>query len=156
MHYNVIFDVTQSGFRNWGELVIGMVATASTIGFLFYKLRTGFGSLLKEIPTMLFLCFFSLFTIFGFVLNYQNYLKLRSALQQSKCSVTEGTVTDFHHVQWHRHTDEAFVVNGNEFVYWAGSSQNGFNQSGVIRTGLQVRVYYFGKHPDIARLEIAQ
>jgi hypothetical protein len=77
-------------------------------------------------------------------------------LRQSKCQVVEGTVTKYHWVTFQHNSEEVFFVNGNRFDYWQGGGQNGFNQGGIIRDGLPVRVYYAGQqHPDIARLEVA-
>jgi hypothetical protein len=90
----------------------------------------------------------------------QDYLNLLSAMRHSQCEVIEGTVTQFWRPtssgKGHR-SGEAFFVNGKQFKYFDNSLQNGFHQLGIIREGMQVRIYYLGNgiDNDIARLEIA-
>lgn len=154
MHYNVIFDVTQAGFHHWKELGYTVIIATLAIGFLWYKRNAGWRSLAN--PIVLFMCLFSLFRGFMFFYCYWDYLSLKSAMRQSKCEVIEGIVAQFQLLPRMRGDSpgESFVVNGKQFRYRENSIQNGFHQIGVIRDGLQVRIYYFDT--GIARLEIAQ
>jgi hypothetical protein len=83
-------------------------------------------------------------------------------MRDSKCVITEGVVTNLHALQSNRQNKpgEVFVVNGVEFRYRDRSAQNGFNQVGLIKNGMQVRIYHFDEDDsidkDITRLEIAQ
>ena len=101
--------------------------------------------------------FFSLFIGFMFVDCYRDFLSLKSALRESKCAVTEGVITQLTTLTWSKGAGagESFVVNGLLFSYRAGSQQIGFHQVGVVRNGMQTRIYYLGIHPQIARLEVS-
>jgi hypothetical protein len=163
MHYNVIFDITQTEFQHWFGLVCGVVGIILTAGFLLYQSRIRWTFASKAMATFI-LCFFSLFSLLPFFHSYHNYLHIKTAMQQSQCEVTEGVVTQFHHPpNTSRNSQgicEAFVVSGIEFRYRDKSAQNGFHQIGIIHDGLQVRIYHYDKidpvDRDIARLEIAQ
>ena len=157
MRYKVIFDLSQTGYHHWLSWIYTLFIIIPTIGFIFYQAWVGWGSLTKTVPIALFLCFFSLFVIVMGVVDIRNYLSLKEGILHSQCQVTEGTVSQF---QWLPadsdciNFGESFVVNGFRFSYQEGSMQNGFNQTGIIRNGLQVRIYHINQ--DIARLEVAQ
>ena len=59
MHYNVIFDITQTEFQQWFGLVCGVVGIISTAGFLLYQSRIRWTFASKAMATFI-LCFFSL------------------------------------------------------------------------------------------------
>ncbi len=82
-------------------------------------------------------------------------------MRDSKCIITEGVVTNLQtHRNDHNKPGESIVVNDVGFRYRKDSAQNGFNQVGFIKNGMQVRIYHFDKidsiDKDITRLEIAQ
>jgi hypothetical protein len=167
MHYNVIFDITQTKFHQWSDLVGGFVFIAFAIGMFWYHQRSikhvGWRPFAYLVFLALFLCVWSLLPFFMFFHSYRNYLDIKTALQQSQCEVIEGTVTQFSHFSYGKRPNcycEVFTVNGKQFRYVDGSAQNGFHQTGIIREGMQVRIYYYDKNDnidkDIARLEIAQ
>jgi hypothetical protein len=157
MTYHVVFDVTQTGYRHWQTHACAALFVGLGMGTLWYSRRAcgSFGAKgYKQFALML--CLMGIGAVVMFGLDYEDYLSLQSALRQSKCQVVEGTVTNYHWMTIHRHSDEVFFVNGNRFEYWQDGGQNGFNQGGIIRDGVPVRVYYVGQqHPDIARLEVA-
>jgi hypothetical protein len=157
IQYRAIFDVAQTQFSHWSSLVYAVIFWIITLGLIGYQFRAGWCPHTKKmIPWTLFLIFFSSFGTFTFYTTYQNYLTLKSALQQSQCLMVEGKVDGFHLQQWKNHADDVFSVNGLEFIYNSqGGMQNGFHQGGIIHNGMQVRIYYLGLHPDITRLEIA-
>lgn len=163
MHYNVIFDVTQTGFRHWVGLAVSALFFAFIIGFMWYRKRAGSGSQNFTSPLLLLLCC-SGFVVVLILYSYQNYLGLKSALRQSKCQVTEGVVSDFQTFTTtsigggkvktrSTNSGETFVVNGQPFKYKEHSVWNGFDELGIIHNGLQVRIYYLQN--DIARLEVS-
>ena len=163
MHYSIIFDVTQTGFRQWSALVVAMVFGCSPIAIIFYKRWAWWRALDKRIKFVFFLSgWICLIGSWGFFTSYPNYRHLQTAMKHSECAVTEGIVTELKNTTRSRSSGvaETFVVNGLRFSYRDGSAQNGFNQIGIIRNGIQVRIfYYIGDNPvskDIARLEIAQ
>jgi hypothetical protein len=163
LHYNVIFDVTQAGFQHWSLLVWTVAVIILTIGYCWSKLRAGWRPLGRTIPGLVFLCLFSSFFVFMSVVVLRDYFNLLSAMRHSQCQVTEGAVTQFSKptsvsAKGGSRSGEAFFVNGKQFKYFDKSMQNGFTQRGIIREGMQVRIYYLGNgiNNDIARLEIAQ
>jgi len=165
MHYNVIFDITQTPYHHWSDLAGGFVFVACAIGFFWFHWRKakpiGWRSLSNSVFIAFFLLVWSLLPFFMFFHRYQNYLDMKAALRQSRCDVAEGVVADLHPLYSIKGggAGETFSVGGSEFSYRAGSAQNGFHQVGIIRDGLQVRIYYYDWHDnhnkDIARLEIA-
>jgi hypothetical protein len=147
MHYNVIFDVTQAGYHHWAILVFAVVIITLTVVCFWYKDGARY-----------FLCLFSLFALLMNVVIFWNYFSLLSAMRHSQCGVMEGIVTQFGRPTTGsrpQRSGESFFVNGKKFRYFEGGLQNGFHQLGIIREGMQVRIYYLG-NDDIARLEIAQ
>ena len=165
MHYNVIFDLSQTKFHQWSGLVTGFVFIALAIGMFWYHQRrmsrVGWRPFVCLVFLALFLCVWSLLPFFMFVNHYRNYLDIKAALQQSRCDVAEGVVAHLHPLYSIESggAGETFSVDGREFSYREGSTQNGFHQVGIIRDGLQVRIYYYDWHDnhnkDITRLEIA-
>jgi hypothetical protein len=143
--------------------VCGIAGIILTTGFLLCQSRIRWKFSSKAMATFI-LCFCSLFSLLAFFHSYENYLQIKTTLQQSRCKVTEGIVTQFHHPTNTSHNLksilEAFVVSGVEFRYRDKSAQNGFHQTGIICDGMQVRIYYYDKidsvDNDITRLEIAQ
>ncbi len=163
MHYNVVFDVTQTGYRQWSALVLAIIFAAIPIIVISYKGFVWWRSSFKRIKFLLFISAFGcLMGTSDFYHHYSNYLRLQSAMRDSKCVISEGVVTQFHKLpESHQNKPgEAFVVNGLEFRYRDGSAQNGFNRVGFIRSGMQIRIYHFDKDDsidkDITRLEVAQ
>jgi len=165
IHYNLIFDITQTKFHLWSDLVTGFIFIAFALGIFWFHQRNvkhvGWRPFVYLVFLALFLCVLSLFPFFMFFQSYRNYMKIQAALQQSHCEVTEGIVTQFSHLMElkGRGVGETFVVDGKQFSYRDGSAQNGFHQTGIIHDGLQVRIFYYDWHDnhnkDIARLEIA-
>jgi FtsH-binding integral membrane protein len=162
MHYNVIFDVTQTGFRHWVGLAVSALFFAFIIGVMWYRKRASSGSQnFTSLFVLLLLC--SGFIVALILYSYQNYLGLESAMRQSKCQVTEGIVSDFQtftvtsvsggKTKPRSSSGESFVVDGKPFRYREHSVWNGFDELGIIHNGLQVRIYYLQN--DIARLEVS-
>jgi hypothetical protein len=163
MHYHVIFDVTQTGFRQWQSLATALVSATVPILIVWYKGLTWVRSLTSRGLFLLFSpLWICLIGSLGFFTNYPNYRHLQSAMRNSECEVTEGMVTGFHkrHAFKGNNVVESFMVNGRQFSFGTQSSQNGFQQGGIIHDGLQVRIFYYDKDSpnskDITRLEIAQ
>ena len=165
MHYKVIFDIAQTPYQHWSDLAGGFVFIAFAIGMFWFhwwrSQRTGWLRFSRFVLLGLFLIVWSLFPFFMFFHRYQNYLDMKAALQQSRCDVVEGAVTNLQPLYSIKGggAGETFSVGEGKFGYREGSAQNGFHQVGIIRDGLQVRIHYYGWHDnhnkDIARLEIA-
>jgi len=165
MQYTVIFDIAQTKFQHWSDSWICFVIVAFAIGFWLQrrKANSGWLSFSYTIFMTLFLLGCSLLPFLWIFHSYQNYQDIKAALQQSRCDVAEGVVANFRHspaMGKSKGYCEVFSVNGKQFYYKDGNSlQNGFHQTGIIRGGMHVRIYYYDWHDtvnkDIARLEIA-
>lgn len=166
MHYNVIFDISQTQFHHGIYLASGCLFIVVSIGMFWFHQRgikhTGWRSFAYLVFLALFLCVVSVSPFLMWFGHYHNYLDIKAALQNSTCEVTEGTITNFanDYQSKGQGVGEVFVVDGQHFRYRDGSAQNGFHQTGVIKEGMRVRIYHYDKNDpidkDIARLEIAQ
>ena len=166
MHYNVIFDITQTKFQHWSDLAGGFIFITFAVGMFWFhwwrSKHTGWLQFSRFVFLGLFLMVWSLLPFWGFFDSYRNYQAIKTALQQTRCEVAEGVVADLHPLYSIKSggAGETFSVSGREFSYREGSSQNGFHKVGIIHDGLQVRIFYYDWHDnhnkDIARLEIAQ
>jgi hypothetical protein len=163
MQYNVIFDVTQSGYHQWQALVWAIIFGVIPILLISFKGITWFRRSSQGIKFLIVACVFgSLIGALNFQHHYSNYLRIQSAMRDSRCVVTEGIVTQLqkNFAGRQNRPGETFLVNDAVFRYREGSAQNGFHQIGIITNGMRVRIYHFDEDDsidkDIARLEIAQ
>lgn len=156
MEYNLVFDVSQTGFRQWPFAAFGLIFVAIGTAMVFFRRR-----LPPRTPgffAFVFLGFAIFWTVSAFVSTSRDYSRLASAFREGRCEVTEGVVSDFHPMPHSGHEMEWFVVGGKRFQYSDYIVSAGFNNTashgGPIRKDLQVRVHHLGN--DIARLEIAR
>ena len=156
MDYTVVFDVVQSGYRQWWFAATGLFVTALILRDLFVRRK-----ILTKIQLNAFrigLGLFLFWTLLAFGGTFGDYERLSSALRSGRCQVTEGSVTDFHPKPYNGGQNEWFVVNGERFKYTDNNVTAGFNQTashgGPIRQGIQVRIHHVGD--EIARLEVAR
>ena len=155
MEYNVVFDVSQSGFRNWPFAAFGLIFVAIGTGLVVFR---------RRLPARTYRFFpfvflgFAVSTLVAFVGTLWAYSDLASAFRDGRCEVTEGVVLDFHPMPYSGHEMEWFVVGGKRFEYSDYVVSAGFNNTashgGPIHKGVQVRVHHRGN--DIARLEVAR
>ncbi|MBA3834001.1 MAG: hypothetical protein H0X34_19350 [Chthoniobacterales bacterium] len=160
MSYTTVFDVTQSGYRQWWFAAFGLIFVA--VGFaLPYLIRIG---LLRKPPRWMevwfrpfFLGFAILWTVVSFAGTASDYFGLAADLRRNRCEVVEGVVEQFDPMPYTGHRDESFVVADHRFHYSDYEVTAGFNQStshgGPIRDGLRVRIHCIGNR--IAKLEVA-
>jgi hypothetical protein len=146
MEYNVVFDVAESGYRQWCFPAFGLifVAAAFRAPIRTPGLRRGF-----------YIVFAALWTILAFGGTLADYLNLSADLRNGRCSVVEGVVSEYRQLP---PGPETFVVAGQRFKYSDHVLTAGFNHTqshgGPMREGLRVRIHYAGN--EIARLEIAR
>ena len=156
MEYNVIFDVSQSGYRQWPFAALGLIFVAIGTGLVLFR-RSLPARTFKFFP-FAFLGFAVVWTLFALVCTSREYSGLASAIREGRCEVTEGIVSDFHPMPFSGHEMEWFVVDGKRFEYSDYVVSAGFNKTtshgGPIHKGVQVRVHHRGN--DIARLEVAR
>ena len=156
MEYTTVFDVGQSGYRQWSFPAFGLIFVTLGIGSVVF--RRQLRSRMAPLFPFVFLGFALFWTLAAFVGTVSDYWSLSSALREDRCIVVEGVVSDFHPMPYTGHQNEWFVVDGKRFEYSDYGAVAGFNNTashgGPIRKGLQVRVHYVGN--DIARLEVAR
>jgi len=155
MEYNVVFDVSQSGFRQWPFAAFGLIFVA--IGTALVVFRRRLPARTHRFFPFVFLGFAVVWTLFAFVGTLRDYSDLASAFRKGRCEVTEGVVSDFHPMPYSGHQMEWFVVGGKHFEYSDYVVSAGFNNTashgGPIQKGVRVRIHHCGN--DIARLEVA-
>jgi hypothetical protein len=88
--------------------------------------------------------------------DYEEYVKLRDALNSSRYEVVEGIVEDFVPGRQDGHGREHFRVGAHEYAYSNSETTAGYRrigpEGGAIRAGMRVRIYDVGG--AIAHLEI--
>lgn len=155
MEYVTIFDITQSGYREWPFAVAGLVVLVFG-GLLFFSKR--FPPRSHRIFSFVFIGFAMVWTLIAFIGPFREYSVLASDLREGRCEITEGVVSEFHPMPYSGHEMEWFAVDGKRFEYSDFAVSPGFNNTtshgGPIHKGVYVRVYHRGN--DIARLEIAR
>lgn len=159
--FYTVFDLAQSGYRNWwfpGSGLIFIFVGAALIparGPIKKLVSVGFRGTARRFGWFMFL-FALVWTTGCFLLTYSDYLALKHAEEAGRFRIVEGEVQDFHPMPYEGHTDENFEVNGVRFAYSDYTISAGFNNTashgGPIRQGLPVRISYYGR--SILRLEI--
>lgn len=159
--YKTVFDVTQSGYRQWWFPAAGLIFIVVGLALPFL-IRIGFfrrpAAWMESWFPAVFVGFAVLWTLGSLALTATDYLGLAADLRHGRCEVVEGVVEQFDPMPYEGHKDESFVVGGHRFHYSDYEVSAGFNQSashgGPIREGLPVRIHYRGD--EIAKLEVAQ
>lgn len=113
MEYNVVFDISQSGYRQWPFAAFGLIFVAIGAGLMFF--RRHLPARMPKFFPFVFAGFAVIWTLIAFVGTSRDYSSLASALREGRCEVTEGVVTDFHPMPYSGHEMEWFVVDGKQF-----------------------------------------
>jgi hypothetical protein len=159
--YVTVFDVTQSGYRQWSFAAFGLIFVAVSLA-LPVLIRSGIFR--KPPPWMekwflrVFLGFAIFWTATSFLATYTDYRGAVHAVRSQQARFVEGTVTQFTPMPYTGHAMESFVVKGVRFEYSDYVITAGFNNTashgGPIREGLPVRIWYRGN--EILRLDVAK
>jgi hypothetical protein len=154
--YTTVFDVAQSGYRQWPFAAFGLIFVA--LGLLMPTfIRIG---LLRKPPQWMqkwfrpfFLGFAILWTFVAFAGTFIQYRRAVDALRNGEAKVVEGRVAHYWQVP---HKSESFDVQGVRFQYSDFGIIAGFNHiaslGGPIREGLPVKIWYW--HGEILRLQV--
>ena len=102
-HFVKVFDVLDSGFRNWTFSAIGLIFVAVGIAmFAFPKLIKalgipyfGFDTGWKRLARYFFLGFAILWTALAFSMTYFAYLHHKALARENGCRIAEGPVEHF-------------------------------------------------------------
>ena len=160
MNFELVFDVSQAGYRYWWFPAVGLIPLAIGAGILLYRRQNPSAplSLRDRVLPYLFTGFAALWVSITFVGTYSEYRALRQAIRTGNFEIVEGKVVDFVPMPRSGHTMERFTVNGHRYEYSDNVVTAGFNNSqshgGPIREGITVRITDVGGR--IARLEIAR
>lgn len=156
MEYSVAYDVTLGGFRNWWLPVVGFVFIIISVQLIRFRLTFPW-----RIPPLVLFVFagLSIFVTALIALGViGGHIALASALQNGRCNVIEGAVSDFHPMPKGGHDKEWLIVGNQRFEYSDYMISAGFNNTashgGPIRKNLPVRIHYLGN--NIAKLEVAK
>jgi hypothetical protein len=159
--YVTVFDVTQSGYRQWSFAAFGLIFVA--VGLALPTLIRS-GIFRKPPPWMekwfsrVFLGFAIFWTATSFLATYIDYGGAARAMRSQQAHFVEGTVSQFIAMPYTGHSMESFVVHGVRFAYSDYVITAGFNNTashgGPIREGLPVRIWYRGN--EILRLDVAK
>jgi hypothetical protein len=161
-----VFDVLDSGFRDWTFPAFGLIFVAAGLAIAafpallkvlripFLDFQTGF----RKIFRYVFLAFAVLWTAIAFSTTLSPYLRHRTLAQQNGCRVVEGPVEHFVPMPYAGHAIESFSVSGVPFGYSDFNVTDGFNNTsshgGPISGDSYVRICYDPTSNVILRLEI--
>lgn len=161
-----VFDVLDSGFRDWSYSAFGLVFVALGVALLFAPRllkRLGvpfldFGSN-RTVYIGLFFVLFALFwTVISFFSNFAAYKRHRALARDGACRIVEGPVEHFVPMPANGHGEESFVVEGTAFRYSDYVVTDAFNTTsshgGPISAESYVRICYDPDGNAILRLEI--
>lgn len=160
MHYQTVFDISESGYKSASVPAFGLIFGALGAFMLAWHRRQPQGAQRRRnmIRALLLMLFALLWTAVAFGSTYRQYLALLQARGSGSYSVVEGPVTDFQPMPAGGHALERFCVRERCFRYSGNGASAGFNDSrargGPIREGLPVRVTYAGG--AIIKLEVAR
>src|SRR5262245_28510355 len=156
--YQVVFDISRAGYRQWWFPAAGLVFVLIGIAWLRYRPDPGAAhGLRRRYGPYIFTGIATLWTLVAFGGTYYDYWRLRSSFESGHFTHVEGMVTHFKPVPVHVKGNECFEVAGHRYCYSDSLVVPGFNNmqshGGPIRDGLLVRIA--DVNGEIARLEIA-
>ena len=165
-HFVKVFDVLDSGFKDWRFSAFGLIFVGLSLLFFFAPRivkATGIPFMdFKSWGSWLFRYFFLGFAILwtggAFLGTYTSYLRHRALARDNKCRAVEGPVENFVPMPVTGHSDESFSVAGVPFAYSDYGVTDAFNNTashgGPIDQNSYVRICYDPKGNAILRLEI--
>lgn len=151
-HFVKVFDVLESGFKDWHFSAFGLIfVLIGGLGLVFSPERRGFFR-------YGILGFAILWTTTSFLATYAPYLRHKELAQENRCSVVEGPVEHFIPMPSGGHAQESLSVFGVPFNYSDFGPTDAFNNAashgGPIKSDSYVRICYDPSENAILRLEI--
>jgi hypothetical protein len=165
-HFVKVFDVLDSGYRDWTFPAFGLIFVAiGVVIFSFPKIVKALGipyldsgSRRQTVFRFFFLGFALFWTTVAFFMTYPAHLRHQALARENTCRVVEGPVENFVPMPVAGHADESFSVAGVPFRYSDFVVTDGFNNSsshgGPISKDSYVRICYDPAGNVILRLEI--
>jgi hypothetical protein len=165
-HFVKVFDVLDSGYRDWTFPAFGLIFVAiGTVIFFFPKILKALGipylnskSRWQTVFRFFFLGFALFWTTLAFFTTYGEHLRHQALARDNRCRVVEGPVENFVPMPVAGHAYESFSVAGVPFRYSDFVVTDGFNnsssQGGPISKDSYVRICYDPAGNVILRLKI--
>jgi hypothetical protein len=165
-HFVKVFDVLDSGYRDWTFPAFGLIFVAiGTVIFFFPKILEALGipylnskSRWQTVFRYFFLGFALFWTVLAFFMTYPTHLRHEALARENGCRVVEGSVENFVPMPVDGHGYESFSVARVPFRYSDFVATDGFNNSsshgGPIGKDAYVRICYDPAGNVILRLEI--
>jgi len=166
-HFVKIFDIVESGFREWSFSAFGLLfVAAGIVGVLNPSLMPTRNQFLDSRPILrkyfyyVILAFSVVWTVSAFVSTYSNHVRLKSIAMENRCRVVEGPVERLEPMPRSGHGAETFSVKDVPFRLSDSNVNGGFNTTslagGPIKADSYVRICYAPDNNIILRLEIAE
>ena len=161
-----VFDVSDSGFKDWEFSAFGLIFVAVGLVVFFSPQivkATGIPYLnVQSAWKTFFRCsllgFAILWTTITFFATYSEHRRHKALAQENNCRVVEGPVEHFIPMPYSGHADESFSVSGVQFRYSDFGATDAFNNTsshgGPIDKDSYVRICYDPSGNKILRLEI--
>jgi hypothetical protein len=165
-HFVKVFDVLDSGFRDWTFSAFGLIFVAigmalvvspkliKLAGIPFLDMRPK----ARTFFAWSWLVFSILWTALTFFGTYSEYLRHTALVRVDGCRLVQGPVEHFVPMPHEGHAEESFSVSGVPFKYSDFGVTDGFNNTssygGPINSGSYVRICYDPSGNVILRLEI--
>jgi hypothetical protein len=165
-HFVKVFDVLDSGFKDWPFSAFGLIFVVIGIGiFIFPNAVKAVGipylnvsSGFQKFSRYGFLGFALLWTAISFSATYSQHLRHKALAQDNRCRTVEGPVERFVPMPYAGHGVESFSVGGVSFRYSDFIITDGFNNTsshgGPVSGDSYVRICYDPSDGIILHLEI--
>lgn len=158
MHWVTVFDLVQTGYRNWWAALVALGFMAVGLYFAFGRFRADEGNALIGCFRRPFGLLFAAFAVgWGFLAvnnSYNEYTDLRDSLVSGRANTVEGEIHNFQHLL----KSERFDVRDVHFEYSDYDLIAGFHaesgDNGPIRNGVYVRIDY--TKGEILRMKIRE
>jgi hypothetical protein len=147
--YRTIYDIAAEGYKEWPYIIFSLALFAVCAGLYVYLKRKR-KSLLFFYAALVLSCIFALVSC---GMTYWDYSRLKAALEENRCQITEGEVSEY----WTRvittrermrstRTWESFKVGNVQFGYYREVVAAGFRNAGkeafLLRDGMKLRIHY--------------
>src|SRR5260221_3336043 len=149
-----VFDVLDSGFKDWSFSAIGLIVCAIGIAIvLFPRIIKATGipflnleSKWQKVFRYFILGFAVLWTALAFSGTYFAHLQHQALVREGRCRIVEGPVENFVPMPFSGHPEESFDVSGVPFKYSEYAVTDAFNNTsshgGPINKESYVRICY--------------
>lgn len=161
-----VFDVAQSGYRDWEFPAFGLIFVAIGLALFFFPrvvkaLRIParyFDSRWSKVFRYFYLGFALLWTVGVFAVTFTQHENQVSLAESGRCPTVTGAVENFVPMPAGGHGEESFTVSGVRFSFSDDAVTGGFNNTvshgGPVTPGSFVRICYDPSNNAILTLAI--